>query len=144
MRLFLEIDSTSKGKDSAKLIYKGKEIRLPNDFNEILIEIAKPISENNSVFVSSPKELMTTQQAADYLEISRPTLIQLLVDHKIPVQMVGKHRRIQSRHILALSQNQKIMRGALLREIAAEDQLLDRLENNGSVKHQKRKSSKLI
>ena len=134
MRKLLEIDTSSHSKSSTKLVFRGQEITLPADFDTLLVDLARPIAQNSTLIVSSPKELMTTQQAADYLDISRPTLIQLLDRHSIPVEMVGKHRRIQAKHIVALRDNPKLMREALLRELAAEDQRLDSLGKNGPVK----------
>jgi excisionase family DNA binding protein len=55
-------------------------------------------------------ELLTTQQAADYLGYSRPTLIKLLEKFAIPVSKVGRHRKVSFENFevlrLAIMQDQ--------------------------------------
>jgi excisionase family DNA binding protein len=47
-----------------------------------------------------PKE-MTTTQAADFLDVSRPFIIKLITQGELPCRMVGKHRRIPSDALVA-------------------------------------------
>ena len=57
---------------------------------------------------------LTTQEAADFLGISRPTLVKLLEDGKIPYDQPGRHRRILFTDMLAYQEQQRENRRAAL------------------------------
>ena len=68
---------------------------LPASALEMLVEMLAYMSQGNAVtFIPTGHEL-TTQQAAHFLNVSRPYLIGLLEDNKIPFYKVGRHRRIK-------------------------------------------------
>jgi len=55
---------------------------------------------HKGLFQPLPRE-MTTTQAADFLDVSRPFVIKLIKRGELPCRMVGKHRRIPSDALLA-------------------------------------------
>lgn len=64
----------------------------------------------------------TTQQAADFLNVSRPFLISLLDERKIPFRMVGSHRRIRFQDLRAFRDADDKQREAVLAELSADAQ----------------------
>ena len=63
---------------------------------------------------------LTTQEAADLLGISRPTLIKLLIDGKIPYETPNRHRRIRLLDVLAFQELRHTEREELLGQLANE------------------------
>ena len=68
---------------------------------------------------------LTIQQAADILNVSRPFLISLVDDGKIPYRKVGKHRRIRFDQLMAYKQEIDRKRLQTLSELANEAQELN-------------------
>ncbi|WP_417468485.1 helix-turn-helix domain-containing protein [Maricaulis sp.] len=64
---------------------------------------------------------LTTQQTADLLNVSRPHLIGLLNDQKIPFHKVGRHRRIRAEDAFAYRNKRDGERAAILAAMAEED-----------------------
>ena len=68
---------------------------------------------------------MTTQQAADFLKVSRPFLVRLLEKGEIPFKQVGDNYSISSADIQAYKNEIDAKRLAVLEELAAEAQALN-------------------
>jgi excisionase family DNA binding protein len=66
------------------------------------------------VTVVPQTQRLTTQEAADFLGISRPTLVKLLEEGKIPYDQPGRHRRVLSSDLLAYLDRQRQHRRAAL------------------------------
>lgn len=60
---------------------------------------------------------MTTQQAADFLGISRPTLVRLLEAGEIPFEQPGRHRRVRLEDLIAYQSTSRAERRDALREL---------------------------
>ncbi|MEP6754096.1 MAG: helix-turn-helix domain-containing protein [Chthonomonadales bacterium] len=71
-----------------------QQISLPAPALRMLSEILREIAKGNSLTLSSVQAHLTTQEAADILNVSRPFLIGLLDAGRIPFQRLGSHRRI--------------------------------------------------
>ena len=64
--------------------------------------------------------MLTTQEAADLLSISRPTLVRLLSEGEIPFSMRGRHRRVLLRDILDHQERIRQEREQVLDQMAAD------------------------
>ena len=60
------------------------------------------------------------KEAADLLNVSRPHLVKLLEDGKMPSRKVGAHRRVRAEDVLAYNQADEARRKAVLDELTAE------------------------
>ena len=67
---------------------------------------------------------LTTQQAADFLNVSRPYMVGLLDANKIPHRKVGRHRRILFRDLLEFKKRGDAERDKMFREMVAENQAM--------------------
>jgi excisionase family DNA binding protein len=68
---------------------------------------------------------MTTNEAADYLNVSRPYLIKLLNLGQLPFHKVGTHKRVYFQDIKRYKEEQRARSYALLAELQAEAQELN-------------------
>jgi|SRR5665213_4007060 len=88
--------------------------------NSILTEMAK----GNAVTLISIHAELTTQQAADLLNVSRPFLIEQLEKGAIPYRKVGTHRRVMFQDLMEFKQSMDHQRLKALEELSAIDQEL--------------------
>jgi excisionase family DNA binding protein len=80
---------------SAELVGpNGERITLPASLYEILRRTVHMLAQGEAVAIASAHKLLTTNEVADLLNVSRPYLMQLLARGDIPFTMVGTHHRI--------------------------------------------------
>src|SRR4051812_47534291 len=72
----------------------GSQIALPGDLYELLKDVVDALSQGVAVTIVPTNTTLTTQEAADLLGVSRPTLVRLLADGEIPHTFRGRHRRV--------------------------------------------------
>lgn len=75
-------------------------ISIPANIFRTIIKMLVEMGNGNAVAVVPVSAELTTQQAADLLNISRPHLIKLLHDENLPFRMVGTHRKLLARDVL--------------------------------------------
>lgn len=103
-----------------KLDEKGEYLRIPRKALNLLISILSNMAEGKSVTLVPSDAVITTQQAADMLNISRPHLVKLLKDGIIPFKKIGTHRRISIKDLISYEkktqENQKQQLNFLARQ----------------------------
>jgi|SRR5579883_3090652 len=82
------------GSAPALVLPDGAQVALPETVARILRRAVHELARDRAVQLLTLGRDLTTQQAADLLNVSRPYLIQLLDSGQIPHHMVGSHRRV--------------------------------------------------
>ncbi|MDB5073513.1 MAG: binding domain protein excisionase family [Candidatus Eremiobacteraeota bacterium] len=72
----------------------GKDIPVPEPLYRVLVESARALIAGYQVIVAPVHHQLTTQEAADLLNMSRTYLVRLLDRGEIPSEKVGRHRRV--------------------------------------------------
>ena len=101
------------------------DIELPARTLAYLIVILDAMASGSAVTITPRQAELTTQQAADLLNVSRPFLIRLVENGTIPCRMVGTHRRLRLEDVVAYKEATDAQRRKVLDELAAEAQELD-------------------
>jgi excisionase family DNA binding protein len=105
----------------AKLVAPdGSQIDIPAELYELLRDVVGALSQGIAISIAPHNTMLTTQEAADLLNISRPTLVRLLTDGEIPHTMRGRHRRVLLRDILDYSERTRTERRRPLDQMAAD------------------------
>ena len=97
------------------------EITLTPAMSHLLMELLRHIGRGDAVTVVPLSQMLSTQQAADILNVSRPFLISLLDRGDIEHTLVGRHRRIKAEHLFAYKRNRDTTRSKALSDLAAMD-----------------------
>lgn len=92
---------------------------LPRDVVSLLAYILAQAAEGRGVSVIPSHAELTTQQAADILNVSRPFLVGLLEAGTIPYRMVGKHRRIRAEALMEYKRRDDQERRAAADDLSA-------------------------
>lgn len=95
-------------------------ITLPAPAVDLLREILAELAQGHVVTVVAPHSELTTQQAADLLNVSRPYLVGLLEKRIIPFRRVGNRRRVRLTDVLAYRRREELERQRILDELTAE------------------------
>lgn len=78
----------------------GDRVEVPPEVHQVLLQVVAALKAGRAVTVAPQSTTLTTQQAADLLGVSRPTVIKLLDRGEIPYERIGERRRLQLRDVL--------------------------------------------
>lgn len=103
----------------------GRAFTLSDELRYVLVHASKALSEGHAVTVEAHRTVLSTQEAADLLGVSRPTLVKLLESGKIAFSKPGRHRRVQLQDLLDYQRHVGVQRrdelAAMSAEAAADD-----------------------
>ncbi|HEF4756118.1 helix-turn-helix domain-containing protein [Burkholderia multivorans] len=74
---------------------RAHQVELPTSALRLLVDILAELADGNAVKVAPVHAELTTQEAADLLNVSRPHLIKLLESNALPYRSTGEHRRVR-------------------------------------------------
>lgn len=112
--------------DAARLrvIDGNQEIEVPVSALKMLVDILDEMAQGNAVSIVPIHAELTTQEAADFLNVSRPYLVGLLEGGLLPFHKVGTHRRVKFRDLMAYREKSQSIRKHALDELTREAQEL--------------------
>lgn len=102
----------------------GRSVELPEPMFEVLLQVAAAMRAGLAVTVAPHHLLLSTQEAADLLRISRTTLVRLLETGAIPFEKPNRHRRVRLDDLLEYRRRQRSAAELALADMIADTERL--------------------
>lgn len=95
----------------------GEIVVIPEPIYQVLCRVIQAMAQGKGISLAPSEREISTQEAANILNISRPYLIKNLLEQgKIPYTKVGNHRRIRFQDVMAYQAQRDQERGKILNE----------------------------
>jgi excisionase family DNA binding protein len=124
-RILSATETTQATEEFRVRLEGGEELRLPSAVKTLLMHVLTEMSRGNAVTIIPIHAELTTQEAADFLNVSRPFLIGLLEKAEIKFHKTGTHRRIRFEDLSDYKQKKERDREDAMLELAKQAQELD-------------------
>jgi excisionase family DNA binding protein len=98
----------------------GEKTEIPASIFAVLARVADEMASGHAVTVVPVGHELTTQEAADMLNVSRPHLVKLLESGEIDFHLAGTHRRVYFQDLMAYRDRRDQARHKVLDELAKE------------------------
>lgn len=106
------------GEELRMQLRDGQSVLLPGSVARLLSHVLTEMAEGNAVAMIPIHAEMTTQEAANFLNVSRPHLVSLLERGDIPFHKVGSHRRVKFQDVKSYRDRVRADRAGALDELA--------------------------
>jgi excisionase family DNA binding protein len=93
---------------------EGDQVELPEEIYRALLQVVVALSAGRAVSVAPRSKVMTTQQAADLLGVSRPTVVRLIDSGELPAQRPGTRRQVLLSDVLDYRRKRRKAQYAML------------------------------
>lgn len=103
---------------------EAETVSVPTSALRLFLHLLTEMSQGHSVALVPTHAELSTQQAADILNVSRPYVVKLLDEGKIPSRAVGKYRRVRFDDLMAYKRKDDDARAKILDQLTAEAQEL--------------------
>jgi excisionase family DNA binding protein len=103
---------------------QAHQIELPTSALRLLVDVLGELAAGNAVQVVPVHAELTTQEAADLLNVSRPHLVSLLEGGNVPFHRTGKHRRVRFDDLMAYKAKRDEASAAAMEALTAQAQEL--------------------
>lgn len=98
----------------------GETTEIPASIYDVLARVAEDMAQGHSIVIVPVGHELTTQEAADLLNVSRPHLVKLLERGEIDFHLAGTHRRVFFQDLMAYRERRDSARRDVLDELARE------------------------
>jgi len=92
--------------DRARVRVDDQDLILPRAALDLLRKLLSEMAQGNAATIVPVHAELTTQEAANLLNVSRPHLVKLLIEGELPFTMVGTHRRVRLQDLLVYREQQ--------------------------------------
>lgn len=89
------------------LVGPGGRVVIPSEVHDILVQVVEAMREGKAVTVTPNERTLTTQEAADLLGVSRPTVVKLIESGILPAQRLSSRRTLQLSDVLAFRERRR-------------------------------------
>ncbi|UDH00932.2 MULTISPECIES: helix-turn-helix domain-containing protein [Rhodococcus] len=119
--LLAALKAVLTGHEQVSISTPEGSVPLPDSVLGLLVDAVTALDQGQAVTVEPHRTVLTTQEAAELLGITRPTLVRLLEAGKIPYTSPGRHRRVELADVLEYLQRERVRRGQVFDEMAHEE-----------------------
>ena len=103
----------------------GYPVRIAPAVGELIVELLGHVASGSMVTIAPYGAMLTTQESADMLNVSRPHLTKLLKAGELSHEMVGRHRRVPLEEVMRYRSERRVERSKALDELASLGQAFD-------------------
>jgi len=121
----LVVDVLENDPQVSLITSRGVRVALPTGLRQVLDAAAQALLGGREVIVGSTDTFVTTQQAADFLGVSRPTMVRILDLGELPCDRPASHRRIRLTDLVDYKQKAASRRASLDRLLDTSDDMAE-------------------
>lgn len=99
----------------------GDQVEIPSEVYDVLVKTVEAMRKGLAITITPSSLTLTTQQAAELLGVTRPTVVRLLDAGKIPFEKPSTHRRVRLEDLLAFRDERRIAQYEALDALGSPD-----------------------